>query len=310
MPVRPKEGERYPQGPIRLVVPFPVGGSTGYAAQLLAGELQRRFGQPVTVDVKPGNFGINAISELVGRSDGGTLMVGSIITNSMTPVWHRADIAFDYHREIVPVTRLADFPSVVMVSPAARASTLADFFAELRSDAGKLTLGADFIGTFGDVDALMLAQATGLKIAFHSNPDGAKGILEDLLAGKSNFAFLNVATASANLGRFKPLAVTGPARLTNFPAVPTMAEAGFAGIGTINWQGLFAPRRISPEVLAALHQAAVAAMGSAQASAALAKVNAAAHTSESPEEFAAAIKAEMARWQLLLPQVMAVPREP
>jgi tripartite-type tricarboxylate transporter receptor subunit TctC len=310
MPVRPKEEERYPRGPISLVIPFPVGGSTGYTAQVLAGELQRRLGQPVTLDVRPGNFGINAIAELVGRSDGCTLMVGSIITNSMTPVWHRDDITFDYDQEIVPVTRLADFVSVVMVSPAARADTLAGFFAEVRSGAGKLTLSADFIGTFGDVDAIMLAEATGLKIAFHSNPDGANGILEDLVTGKSNFAFLNVATASANVGRFKPLAVTGPVRLANFPAVPTMAEVGFPGIGTINWQGLFAPRRISAEALAAVHQAAVAAMGSAQVSAALTKVNAAAHTSESPEEFAAAIKAEMERWQLLLPQVMAVPREP
>jgi tripartite-type tricarboxylate transporter receptor subunit TctC len=301
---------KYPEAPIRLVVPFPPGGSTGYTAAVLAGELQGLFGQPVTLEVKPGHFGINAIAELVGRSDGGTLMVGSIITNSMTPVWHRDDIAFDYDREIVPVTRLADFPSLVMVSPAARADTLAEFFAEVTSGAGKLTLSADFIGTFGDVDAIMLADATGLKIAFHSNPDGANGILEDLVTGKSNFAFLNVATASANVGRFKPLAVTGPVRLTNFPAVPTMAEAGFPGIGTINWQGLFAPRRISEEVLAAVHQAAVAAMGSAQAGAALTKVNAVAHTSESPTVFAAAIKAEMARWQLLLPQIMALPREP
>ena len=64
-----------------------------------------------------GNYGINAISELVGQSDGYTLMVGSVITNSMTPVMHKRDIKFDYDAEIVPVTRLADFPSVMMVSP-------------------------------------------------------------------------------------------------------------------------------------------------------------------------------------------------
>jgi hypothetical protein len=111
---------KYPDAPIRLVIPFPPGGSTGYTAKVLADALPAVLGAPVTLDPQPGKFGINAIAELVGRAEGRTLMVGSIITNSMTPVWHRDDIAFDYEREIVPVTRLADFPSVVMVNSAAR----------------------------------------------------------------------------------------------------------------------------------------------------------------------------------------------
>jgi tripartite-type tricarboxylate transporter receptor subunit TctC len=286
-----------------------VGGSTGYTARVAADALQQHLGLAVTLDARPGRFGINAIAELVGRSDAGTLMVGTIITNSMTPVWHRDEMAFDYDDEIVPVTRLADFPSVVMVSPAARADTLGEFIADVKHRGGRLMLGADFVGSFGEVDALMLAKATGVEVAFHSNPDGAAGLLEDLLTGKSNFTFLNVATASANAGRFKPLAVTGPARLANFPDVPTMAEAGFPGIGTINWQGLFAPRRIAPDMLAALHRAAVAAMSSAPARAALAEVNATVNTSELPDAFAAAINAEMTRWELLRPQIMGVARE-
>jgi tripartite-type tricarboxylate transporter receptor subunit TctC len=296
-------------GAIRLVIPFPVGGSTGYTARVVADALQQHLGQAVTLGARPGRFGINAIAELVGRSDAGTLMIGTIITNSMTPVWHRDEMAFDYDDEIVPVTRLADFPSVVMVSPAARADTLGEFIADVKRRGDRLLLGADFIGSFGDVDAIMLAEATGVEVAFHSNPDGANGLLADLLTGRSNFTFLNVATASANAGRFKPLAVTGSGRLTNFPDVPTMAEAGFAGIGTINWQGLFAPRRITPDMLAALHRAAVTAISSAQARAALAKVNATVNVSASPDAFADAISAEMTRWELLRPQIMALARE-
>jgi putative tricarboxylic transport membrane protein len=106
---------QYPNRSIRLIIPFPPGGSTGYTAKVLADELQKVLGQPVTLDVKTGNFGINALSELVGQSDGYTLMVGSVITNSMTPVMHRQDIKFDYDKEVMPVTRLADFPSVVML---------------------------------------------------------------------------------------------------------------------------------------------------------------------------------------------------
>jgi len=300
---------QYPNKPIRLVIPFPPGGSTGYAAKVLADELQKVLGQPVTLDVKPGNFGINALGELVGQSDGYTLMVGSVITNSMTPVLHRQDIKFDYDKEIMPITRLADFPSVVMVSPSAPANTVKDFLNSLKSGSGKLTLGTDFIGTFVDVDTIMLAKTAGLKVAYHPNPNGATGVLADLVAGKSNIAFLNVATASANVGKFKPLAVTGARRLANFAAVPTMTEAGYAGIGTSNWQGLFASRHTPADVVQRLHEAAVKAMNSAEAKAAFDKVNAAITTSETPAKFASEIKIEMATWQQLLPEVLALPQE-
>ena len=300
---------KYPEKPIRLVIPFPPGGSTGYAAKVLAEELQKILGQPVTLDVKPGNFGINAIQELVGQSDGYTLMVGSVITNSMTPVMHRQDIKFDYDKEIMPITRLADFPSVVMVSPSALADTVKDFLASLKKGSGKLTLGTDFIGTFVDVDTIMLAKTADLKVSYHPNPNGAIGVLADLVAGKSNIALLNVATATANMGKFKPLAVTGARRLPNFPDVPTMTEAGYVGIGTSNWQGLFASRHTAADVVQLLHQAAVKAMNSPEAKAAFDKVNAAVTTSETPVMFATEIKGEMATWQQMLPEVLALPAE-
>jgi len=300
---------KYPEKPIRLVIPFPPGGSTGYAAKVLADELQKILGQPVTLDVKPGNYGINAIKELVGQSDGYTLMVGSIITNSMTPVWHRQDIKFDYDKEIMPITRLANFPSVVMVSPSTPADTVKDFLDSLKKGSGKLTLGTDFIGTFVDVDTIMLAKTADLKISYHPNPNGANGILADLLAGKCNIAFLNVATATANVGKFKPLAVTGTRRLPNFADVPTMTEAGYAGIGTGNWQGLFASRQTAADIVGVLHRAAVKAMNSPETKAAFDKVNAAVTMSETPVKFAAEINGEMATWQRLLPEVLALPQE-
>jgi tripartite-type tricarboxylate transporter receptor subunit TctC len=302
-------GAQYPNRSIRLIIPFPPGGSTGYTAKVLADELQKVLGQPVTLDVKTGNFGINALSELVGQSDGYTLMVGSVITNSMTPVMHRQDIKFDYDKEIMPVTRLADFPSVVMVAPSASANTLKDFLASLKAGSGKLTLGTDFIGTFVDVDTIRLAKTAGLRVAYHPNPNGANGILADLVAGKSNIAFLNVATASANTGKFKPLAVTGARRLANFPDVPTMTEAGYAGIGTSNWQGLFVSRHTAPDVVQRVHQAALSAMRSPEAKAAFDKVNAAIATSATPAKFEDEIKAERARWQELQPEVLALPQE-
>src|ERR1700674_5999982 len=106
----------YPDKPVRLVIAFPPGGSTGFTAKVLSDQLHKALGRPFVSDVKPGDFGINALRELVGRTDGYTLMVGSIITNSMTPVIRRSSLNFDYDREILSVTRLAAFPGVVMAA--------------------------------------------------------------------------------------------------------------------------------------------------------------------------------------------------
>jgi tripartite-type tricarboxylate transporter receptor subunit TctC len=298
----------YPERPITLVIPFPPGGSTGFTAKLLAEALQDIVRQPVKVEPKTGNFGINAIQEIVGKTDGHTLMVGSIITNSMTPVMHRDKIGFDYDKEIVPVTKLASFPSVLMTQPANPAAGLKDALARLKSSSGQLRFGTDFPGTYVDVDFIMLGKAADLKVSIRS-ANGAVAILNDLTEGKIDLAMLNVATATANVGKYKPLAVTSATRLPNFPDVPTMAEAGFPQIGTANWQGLFAARGASADIIGALHKAAVAAMNAARTREEIAKVNAAVVTSESPEQLAAEIRAEMATWQKLVPEVMALPKE-
>jgi tripartite-type tricarboxylate transporter receptor subunit TctC len=298
----------YPDKPITLIIPFPPGGSTGYTAKVLAEQMSKAIGQPVNVEAKTGNFGITAIKEIIGKTDGYTLMVGSIITNSMTPVMHREKLGFDYDKEVVPITKLAAFPSVLMTQPAMPANTLKEVLARLKSTSGKLRFGTDFPGTYVDIDFIMLSRAADLKVSIRS-ANGAVAILNDLVDGKIDMAMLNVATSSANVGKYKPLAVTSTRRLSNFPAVPTMAEAGFPQIGTSNWQGLFAPRGTPPDVIRTLHKAAVEAMNSARAKEEFAKVNAEITTSESPEKLAAEIKTEMANWEKLVPEVMALPQE-
>ena len=289
----------YPDRPITLVIPFPPGGSTGYTAKLLAEQLSRALGQPVSVEAKTGNFGINDIKEIAGRTDGYTLMVGSIITNSMTP---------DYDREIIPITKLATFPSVLMVQPSNPANSVKEALAHLKSTSGKLRFGTDFPGTYVDVDFIMLGRAADLKVTIRS-ANGALAILNDLVEGRIDMAMLNVATASANFGKYKPLAVTSSARLPNFPDVATMTEAGFPGIGTSNWQGLFAARGTAPEIIQVMPKAAVGAMSTAPAREEIAKVNATVVTSESPEKLAAEIRDEMATWEKLAPDVMGLPAE-
>jgi len=298
----------YPDKPITLVIPFPAGGSTGYTAKVLAEQMAKALGRPVNVEAKTGNFGINAIKEIAGKTDGYTLMVGSIITNSMTPVMHRDKLGLDYDMEIIPVTKLATFPSVLMVQPSNPANSVKEALARLKSTSGKLRFGTDFPGTYVDIDFIMLGRAADLEVSIRS-ANGALAILNDLVDGKIDMAMLNVATASANQGKYKPLAVTSPARLPNFPSVATMTEAGFPDIGTGNWQGLFAARGTPAEIIHAVHKAAVDAMATVEGRQEIAKVNATVTTSESPDKIAAEIKSEMVTWERLAPEVMALPQE-
>lgn len=304
----PTQGADYPDAPITLVIPFPQGGSTGYTAKVLADELQKIWRQPVSLEVKSGNFGIDAIQTIVGKDDGSRLMVGSIITNSMTPVMHPEKISFSYDKEIIPISRLAEFPSVVMVRTDAPADNLKEYLAHLKRTSGKLIYGTDFVGTYVDVDAIQIGKMAGLQVAYHA-VNGAAAILNALLEGKINFALLNVATASANIGRYKALALTAPRRLANFPGVPTMNELGFSGIASVNWQGLFAARGVSPEVVQTLHSAVAKAMGTPEAREAFANVNAGIAVSASPAAFADEIKAEMVKWEKTKAEVLALPQE-
>jgi tripartite-type tricarboxylate transporter receptor subunit TctC len=299
--------DRYPTKPVTLVVPFPLGGSTAYTATVLARGLMASFGQNFSVEPRTGEYGIAALRHLRDNPDGYTLLVGNLTSNSMTPVFHAGEVGFDYLAEIAPVSKLADFPSVVMTQVSAPADSLSSFLAHLRNTNGTLVYGTDFLGAYVDVDAIALGKASGLKVAYHAT-NGADGILADLLASRTDIAFINVATATRNIGKFKPLAVYGEKRLPNFPDVPTMAEAGYAGIGTGNWQGLFAPRRTPTGIIDRLHGAVIATMGTDAAGQAFASVNAAITTSASPKAFAAEIRSEMAKWTRLKSEILALPQ--
>lgn len=289
-----------------LLVPFPPGGSTDFTARVLARELAGVQGTPVTVETHAGERGIAAVRRLMLGPADSVFLVGNINANSMLPVVQPALFDFDYRSALRPVTRLAEFPSVIMTQADCPEETLGDFLRRLARTGGRLRYGTDFLGTYVDYDALMLARAAGLAVAYR-NANGALEILRDLRNASIDIAMLNVATATANRGAYKPLAVTGATRLANFPDVPTLEEAGFAGIGTSNWQGLFASGAADDATVAALHGSVVAAFAGEGAERAFAAVDARVAVSPSPQDFARELDAEMARWREVAPAILALP---
>jgi tripartite-type tricarboxylate transporter receptor subunit TctC len=289
---------------MRLLIPFPAGGSTEFTALTLAGPMGRLLGRPVVVEARVGDAGIAALRELA-HAEAPTLMVGSVNTNSIAPVVFAERIDFDYAAAVRPVTRLVEFPSVAVTQRAVPAETLPAFVAHARQQWGRIRNGTDWIGSYPDIDAARLGRAAGIEVVNLARDGGALALLEALVAGEVDLLFLNVRTAGLGIdtGAIRPLAVTGPHRLDRWPDVPTMAESGFAGIGITHWHGLFASRGVAPDTLRALHRTSVDALGAPAAREAFRQAGARLAPSASPEEFAADLQAEMEQWRTLRDEI-------
>jgi len=289
----------YPEKPVRLLVPFPPGGSTEFAAKTVAGQLEKVLGQSFVIEHKLGDYGIAALRELV-VADAYTLLVGSVNTNSIAPVLFRKRLGFDYESAITPISRLTEFPSVFVTRASVPANSVQEFIAYARETWGRVRNGTDWIGSYADIDAVIFGRKAGIDVVNVERPSGgADGLLEALVNNELDMIFLNARTAGRAIqaGRIRGLAVTGPDRLAGFPEIPTMAEAGFAGIGTSHWHGLFASRRVPPEIVSRLHVSVVRALDSEEARSTFGNAGARLVPSASPAAFAAEVKAEMAEWE-------------
>jgi tripartite-type tricarboxylate transporter receptor subunit TctC len=294
----------YPVRPVRVIVPFPPGGSTEFTALRLAEQLSDMLGQPFNVENRIGDFGIEAMRVLID-SDPHTLMVGSVNTNSIAPVVFRKNMDFDYAARIRPISKLTEFPSVLVTRPSVPANTLGEFIEYGKRTWGKIRNGTDWIGSYPDIDGVILAGEADFEIVNVTEPDGADGLLAALIADDIDMVFLNARTSgtAAQAGKVKALAVTGSQRLSNFPQVPTMEESGFPGIGTNHWQGIFTSAQTPEEIVHLLHGAVVKAMSGKEIMAKFANVGARVATSGSPEQFTAEIDAEMEQWKKVTAEI-------
>lgn len=296
MPIDVQPPDAYPGRAVRLLVPFPPGGSTEFTALTVARPLQEILGQPFIVEHRVGNAGLAALRELV-HADAYTLMVGSVNTNGIAPVVrHRID--FDYDAAIVPVSRLAEFPSVLVTGSSARATTLPELIATARAARATVRNGTDWIGSYPDIDAVLLGRVAGFAVVNLPQAGGAEGLLAALINGELDMLFLNARTAgmAAGAGQVKPLAVTGPTRLAGFPDVPTLEELGFPGIGTRHWHGLFASSRMPGEIVGLLYGAVTRALNDDEIRARFERAGARVSPSASARQFAEELHEERAAW--------------
>ena len=301
----PASADGYPNAPVKILVPYAPGGATDIVARVLADQLHEMLGQTFVVENKPGAFGIIAIQELAkAKPDGYTLMVGNVSTNGLTPILYPSKMSIDYDKTIIPITRLADLPAFVIATTNNFAPrTLPDFIAYTKAHPDQVKYGTVGVGSFTHFDMLILEQKAGLPgLVDVPMKGGASEVVTALATGDVQVAFLNVATTSGLIaaGRLTPLALVARERLPEYPAVPTMTELGFPGVGTIQWQTLFARAGTPKEVIDLLFKSSVAALKSDKAKQVFQPAHIDVIPSDSPEAAARWLREDTESWRKIV----------
>ena len=287
----------FPNKPIRIVVPFPAGGTTDVLARAAAQKLSDTLGQPAVVDNRPGAGG-NIGAELVAKSppDGYTLLMGTVGTHAINPALY-PKMPYDHIRDFAPVILVAGVPNVLVVNPALPVNSVSELVAYARANPGKLNFASSGSGTSIHLSGELFKTAAGLSMT-HVPYKGSAPALMDLIGGQVQLMFDNLPSALPQIraGKLKALAVTSRERAPALPDVPTIAESGFPGFEASSWFGLLAPAGTPPPVIATINAEVAKWLASLDAKEKLLAqgANAAGGT---PEDFARHIAAETAKWQ-------------
>ncbi|HEY1541037.1 MAG TPA: tripartite tricarboxylate transporter substrate binding protein [Xanthobacteraceae bacterium] len=255
--------DKYPSRPIKMIVPYAPGGAVDIVTRIVTEAMRQTLGQPFVVENKPGAYGILAVQDMArARPDGYTLLFGNNNANVITPILYAKKFTINYDRDVVPVARVADVPSfLVATTKDFPPKTFAEFIAYAKQNPDRLRYSSVGVGSFPQFDMEVLSRRAGMQLTHLPNKNGATGMLNDLVRGDAHVAFINVATTGpmVRAGQLRALAVVTDKRLPEYPDVPTMAELGYPGVGTLQWLALFAPSGVPKDVIETLHKAAVAA---------------------------------------------------
>jgi tripartite-type tricarboxylate transporter receptor subunit TctC len=248
--------QAYPAKPIRLVVPYPPGGGTDFFARTVGAKLADVLGQQVIVENKPGaSTIIGADSVAKSPPDGYTLLLGDTGTYAVNPTLYK-QLSYDPVKDFEPVTLTGRFALLLVANPAANINSVQDLVALAKSKPGTLNYASPGPGSPHHLAMEMFKQRTGAELV-HVPYKGAAPAVQDLIGGQVPVMFLDLAAGGPLIkgGKVKALAVAAPKRIAPLPDVPTIAESGIDGFEAWAWQGIVAPAKTPPDVVAKLNDA-------------------------------------------------------
>jgi tripartite-type tricarboxylate transporter receptor subunit TctC len=233
--------QAWPGKPVTIVVPFPAGGTTDVLARAIATKLGPVINQSVIVDNRPG-AGSTLGAALVAKAtpDGHTLLMGAVHHTIATSVYKK--LSYDFQKDFAPITVVALVPNVLVVSASKPYKTVSELVADARSSPEKLTYGSNGNGTAQHLIGTQFQMISDTKI-LHVPYKGSAPLVTDMLGGQVDMSFDTVTPVLPFIrqGKLRPLAVTTAKRSSALPDVPTMQEAGIAGLNIGTWFGLLAP---------------------------------------------------------------------
>lgn len=294
--------QRYPEKPVRMIVPFQPGGGSDTVGRALARGMSERLGQPIVVENRVGAAG-SIGAEFAARqpADGYTILLGSTSELTQYPVVN-PKIRYDPVRDFAPIGMVAIVPLVFIVHPALPVQSVAEFTRLARSRPGQIDFGSAGVGATSHLAVEHYIMLTGVKLN-HVPYKGSPQATAELVAGHIQLAIATLPSAISFIqaNRLKALAVSSEKRVPGLPQVPTMQEAGVKGYVNVLWTALLAPRGTPPGVVKQLHGEIGPALEHPEARKAL-EAGGASPQATSPDALAKFISAELAKWTRVVKQ--------
>ena len=286
----------YPTKPIRIVVAYTPAGATDILARTVGQKLTEAWGQSVIIDNRPGaNGNIGTEYAAKATADGYTLLMVTAGTHGINPSLYRK-LGFDAVKDFAPVSLVAMVPNIFVLNNAAPAKDLKEFIAYAKANQGKLNYGSPGNGSTAHLSMELFKTMTGIQMV-HIPYKGSAGVLADLIGGQIVATMDNMPpyVPQVKAGKIRALAVSTTRRSPAVPEVPTVAEAGVPGYDSGAWFGLVAPAHTPKDIVSKLSRETARILKLPDVSARLADLGAE-PVGGTPEQFAAHIKAEIAKW--------------
>ncbi len=286
--------ERYPNRPVRIIVPFPAGGPIDVMARLVGQKLTPTLGQVIIENRPGGGSTVGLKAAVTAEPDGHTLMFGGLMTLSVLPTMSKS-LDIDPLNGFAPIIAVSGTPFVLIVPPRVSARTVQQLVAYAREHPGKVNFGAPAGATPIMVGELFKLR-TGINIVTVPYR-GAANVMTDMLSGQIDMSFepTSITLGHVNDGKVRPLAITGATRNSELPDVPTMLESGVPDMVAVSWTGLIAPPRTPPAIVARLNQDVNAALKSEDMIAALRKLGSS-PLGGTPQDFRKLLMEESPKW--------------
>ncbi len=288
--------QTYPSKSVRMVVPFAAGaGSNDIMARLMAQKLSDSFAHQFVVDNRPGASGIIG-TDIVAKAppDGYTVLMMSLTFTVLPNLFSK--LPYDTLKDLTPVTMVASAPLMLVVNPSVPAKSVVEFIAYAKANPGKLNFGSGGAGATPHLAGEMLKSMAGIQVT-HIPYKGGAPALADLIGGQIQFMCENIpgTLPFVKAGKLRALAITDLKRSPLLPDLPTLDESGLKGYQIVGWNGMFVPAGTPQAIVTRLYTGVSSALALADVKERLATLGADG-VGDSPQHFAAFIKADIAKW--------------